>query len=192
MIRRWQCFINEENIDEILAVYEIAQEIRKSKCPEWEFFVHEGSCDGENRKLYPIRIRKQSVPKELAPVYLGYEEALTEAECCELLKADMSHPFFHNDDDITLNISNTYDVYFNFTNMSRPWIIGNMKETDPEELVRRILEEDTFALKLAKKVTWAELVDRFGDHKSDRVFSLDDYKMYLFNNYLETVNVSKT
>ena len=192
MIPRWQCFINEENIDEILAVYEMAQEIRKSKCPELEFFVHEGSCDGENRKLYPIRIRKQSIPKELAPVYLGYEEALTEVECCELLKTDMSNPCFHNDDDITLNIPNTYDVYFNFTNMSRPWIIGNMKETDPEELIRRIIEEDTFALKLAKRVTWAELVDRFGDHKSDRVFSLDDYKMYLFNNYLETVTVSKT
>ena len=58
IISRWQCFINEENREEILEIRRIALEKREKDCPELEFFVHEGSCDGENRKLYPIRIRK--------------------------------------------------------------------------------------------------------------------------------------
>ena len=57
IIPRWQCFIYEENIDEIVQICRLAKQIKESRCPELEFFVHEGSCDGENRKLYPIRIR---------------------------------------------------------------------------------------------------------------------------------------
>ena len=57
VIPRWQCFINEENRDEIVQLYRMAREIRQNRCPELEFFVHEGSCDGENRKLYYVRYR---------------------------------------------------------------------------------------------------------------------------------------
>ena len=59
IIPRWQCFINEENKEEISELYHMSQAIRKDRCPDLEFFVHEGTCDGENRKLYPIRICKQ-------------------------------------------------------------------------------------------------------------------------------------
>ena len=185
MIPRWQCFINEENIAEILEVYALAKQIRQEKCPELEFFVHEGSCDGENRKLYSIRIEKDHIPAQLLPVYLDPEELLTEQECCALLKDDHSHPVFETAGDVTLNISNTFDAYFNFTNMSKPWIIGNLKTTEAEELMRRINQEDTHALREAKRVTWADLVHRFGDFQSRKVFRLDDYKMFLFNNHLE-------
>jgi len=185
ILPRWQCFINEENIGEIQAVYAMAQEFRRTKCPELEFFVHEGSCDGENRKLYPIRIRKQNIPQELIPVYPSYERVLTERECCARLREDHSRPDFRDDGDITLYISNTFDVYFNFTHISRPWMIGNMKTTAAEEMVRRILQGDTRALNRAGQVTWAELAERFGDSESDRVFSLWDYRMYLLNEFLE-------
>ena len=187
IIPRWQCFINEENKDEITYIYRKALEIRKSRCPGMEFFVHEGSCDGENRKLYQIRINKQHIPKELMPVYLDHDKLTTERDCCRMLEADMSHPGFHNDGDITLYISNNYDVYFNFTNMSRPWVIGNLRTDTSCELVRRIVNEDTYALNEAEKVTWSELCKEYGDPCSDKVFSLGDYKIYLFNNYLEDV-----
>ena len=69
IIPRWQCFLYEENIDEIVQIYRMAKQIKKNRCPELEFFVHEGSCDGENRKLYPIRIHKNHIPAELMSVY---------------------------------------------------------------------------------------------------------------------------
>ena len=187
IIPRWQCFINEENREEIVKLYRISREIREERCPELEFFVHEGTCDGENRKLYPIRIRKRNIPEELIPVYLNYDGLLTEKDCCEKLKGDKSHPAFPAGDIITLNISNEYDVFYNYTHMTKPWVIGNLKKDNPAELVRRIVAGDTYALRTAGKQTWAELAHKYGDFSSDRVFSMDDCQIYLVNRCLEEI-----
>lgn len=182
---RWQCFINAENVQEILEVFDMYQEIRRTRCPEMEFFVHVGSCDGENRKLYPIRLNKADIPQALIPYYWAYEEVRTEGECCRLLQADNSHPdYYPEDETLVLYVSNSYDVFFNVTNTTRPWVIGNMKKIDSSEMMRRIDQRDTFALNKAKEITWAELVERYGSFSSGKAFFLDDYKMYLFNNYL--------
>lgn len=185
IIPRWQCFINEENKEEIVEIWHMAQKIRKEKCPDLEFFVHEGSCDGENRKLYPIRIAKKDIPYELIPVYLGYAELLEENECLKKLGEEPCIDLFPIGDEITLNISNAYDVHCNFTNMSPAWIIGNLKKDDPEELVRKIVEGDTPALNRIRKMTWKELAEKYGDKDSQKAFALDDYKIYLVNNELE-------
>lgn len=185
IVPRWQCFINEENKDEITEICDMAMEIKAKKCSGLEFFVHEGSCDGENRKLYPIRIKKQDIPPQIIPYYLSYENTLTERECCQQLSEDRSHPVFHNEGSIVLNISNTYDVFYNFTHMTEPWRIGNLKTDMQDDLIRRIVNEDTFALNKAGKVVWPDLVNRYGDPDSDRLFRLGDYKTYLFNRYLE-------
>lgn len=186
MIPRWQCFINEENREEIVELFRMSEAIRKKRCPELEFFVHEGTCDGENRKLYPIRIRKQDIPAELIPVYLNYDELLTERECCEQLMQDREHPAFPIGDTVTLNISNGYDVFYNYTNMTTPWIIGNLKQDHPEELVSRVMAGDVPAIRAAEKCSWAELAEKYGDPSSDRAFSLEDYRMYLINNEAES------
>ncbi len=185
IVPRWQCFINEENRMEIPELLHLSREIRNDRCPELEFFVHEGTCDGENRKLYPIRIRKQHIPEELIPYYLNYTSLLTEHECCGQLKHDESHPAFPTGNTITLNISNEYDVYYNYTHMTKPWVIGNLKADKAPDLVRRIANGDTFALRTAAKHTWAELAEKYGDPSSERVFSLEDFQMYLFNRLLD-------
>ena len=184
VIPRWQCFINEENRDEIVQLYRMAREIRQNRCPELEFFVHEGSCDGENRKLYPIRIEKHHIPEDIKEVFLDYDALRSEAECHRALLNDHSNPVFRIENEITLNISNLFDVYYNFTHMTDPWKIGNLKTDDPEILVQNILSGNTYALNAAKQCTWAELTKKYGNPSSDRVFELDDYKMYLFNEYL--------
>lgn len=183
---RWQCFLNEENKDEIVQLYRMAREIKKNACPELEFFVHEGSCDGENRKLYPIRIEKDHIPDELKEVFLHYDGIQSEAECYRILRDDASSPVFQIGDEITLNISNSFDVFYNFTHMTEPWRIGNLKTDEPGELVRRIVSGDTPALNAARRCSWSELAREFGDPASQKVFSLDDYKMYLFNEYLSS------
>ncbi len=185
IVPRWQCFINEENKDEIVSLHETSEKFCEEMNVDNEFFVHEGTCDGENRKLYPIRIRKQDIPEELKPFYRDPDELKTEEECVSILKNDETHPSFHNKDEIVLNISNVYDVYFNFTHMKKEWIIGNLKEDDFDEVLRRIVEEDIDALRKAKKVTYSRLVQSYGDAASQRAFRLDDYKLYLFNEYLE-------
>ena len=185
IIPRWQCFINEENISEIEEVYALYLKIKAEFCPDMEFFVHEGSCDGENRKLYPIRIQKRHIPESLIPVYLGYDGLLEEKGCVkQLLECDHS-PEYRLSGDITLNISGTLDAYLNFTHLSAPWQVGNLKTDDPRVFCQRLAEGDIPALRLAKQVTWKQLARDYGAPDSERAFSLDDYKMFLFNRFLE-------
>ena len=190
---RWQTFINEENKDELVDLLHLSQELDLTRRCEafggaFRFFVHPGTCDGENRKLYPIRICKEHVPEELIPYFLHFEETLPEAELYRRLKEDPSHEVPHNEDWIVLYVANNYDLFFNFTHMKPEWRIGNLK-TDPiEELVRRVLEEDIPALRTARTITLGELVRLYGDPASQRAFEEDDYKQYLLNEHVEKTN----
>ena len=187
---RWQAFLTEENREEVSAVLDLSRTLELEKrCrafgADFKFFVHAGSCDGENRKLYPVRIEKAHIPEALVPFYWQYDKLLTEAECCGKLKGSTSHEILHNEDRIVLNIANTFDVYFNFTHMTPAWRIGNLK-TDPRaELIRRIVEEDIPALRLARQITLGELAERYGDPASGKAFTLGDYQGYLLNRYVE-------
>lgn len=188
---RWQAFINEENKDQIPQLIDLFHTLQlEEKCASFgerfEFFVHCGSCEGENRRLYDIRIEKDHIPKKVIPYYLNYNKIVTEQECCQLLAEDTSHVTHHNDEEIVLYVSNTFDVYFNFTHMTEAWKIGNLKNTEPEEMVRKIVEEDTDALNAAKTVTVRTLVEKYGNRHSKRIFFPEDYKDYLLNCFLET------
>ena len=191
---RWQAFLYEENKEEIVALLKLSEELHlRERCrsfgAKFRFFVHTGGCDGENRKQYGIWIKKENIPEALISCYLNYESLLTERECCERLKEDATHWVHHNEKEIVLLISNTCDVFFNFTQMSKEWKIGNLKTDDREELIRRVVEEDIPALNLAGKITLGELAAKYGNLESDRAFQLNDYKDYLLNRYLEDVCV---
>ncbi|MBQ2603003.1 MAG: radical SAM protein [Oscillospiraceae bacterium] len=188
---RWQVFISADNAEDIVRLLSKSKELRLSeRCnafgEEFSFFVHSGSCEGENSKLYSRRINKEGIPEELIPYYLGFSQTKTEAELCELFEQDNTAFIYHNEDEITLNISNNYDVFFNFTHMKPEWRIGNILTDDREELIRRIIEEDIPALKIAKNTPVSELVRQFGNSKSHKIFDcVDDYKAYLLNEKLK-------
>ena len=187
---RWQTFINEENRDEIIELLRLSEELKLKERTEsfggsFNFFVHAGSCDGENRKLYPLRIRKGHVPEELIPYFLNYDKNRSEKEWCEKLKNDNSHIVPHNEENIVIYVANDYDLFFNFTHMRKEWRIGNLKIDPIEELIRRISEEDIPALRKARGITVGGLVSMYGDPGSERLFEEEDFKMYLLNTYLE-------
>ena len=187
---RWQTFINEENKDKIVQLLRLTEELMLKERVEsfgetFKFFVHAGSCDGENRKLYPVRIKKGDIPEELIPYYLSFDKNYSEKELCEKLKNDNSYKVPHNGDDIVINVANDYDLFFNFTHMRKEWRIGNLKKDPIEELIRRILDEDIPALEKARCITVGELVSKYGDFDSERLFEEEDFKMHLLNAYLE-------
>ncbi len=189
---RYQAFINRENKDEVVKLLDLIRDLQlEERCKaigkEFMFLVHEGSCSGENSKLYDIRISKNEIPNELIPYYHGYGNLLTERECCERLKDEAAAYVYHNEDRVVLHITSNYDVYYNFTHISPNWRIGNLKEEAAEVLVPRILDEDSFALRMARDVTLSELVERYGDFSSDKVFSLGDYKEYLLNRHIDNL-----
>ena len=189
---RWQAFIYEENKEELVELLRLSEQLKlKERCQafgaEFRFFVHTGGCDGENRRQYEIWIEKENIPELLLPYYLNYKTLLTEKDCCELLKEDDTHRVHHNEETIVLLISNNYDVYFNFTHMTKEWKIGNLKTDNQAELIHRIVEEDIPALNLARQITMKELVAMYGNDHSNKAFGLGDYKDYLLNRYLEDV-----
>ena len=57
-----------------------------------------------------------------------------------------------------------------------------------DELIRRVMEEDTHALRAARAISLGELIRRYGDPASERAFDEEDYKQYLLNRYLEESN----
>ena len=59
------------------------------------------------------------------------------------------------------------------------------------EIVRRILEEDIFPLREAKRLTISELVKRYGDPSIDKVFTLEDYQYYLLNTHVKRSSITK-
>ena len=189
---RYQVFLNQENREEVVQLLDLIKELDLyQRCEKigipFEFFVHEGSCDGENAKLYPIRINKDQIPEELIPYYLDYDSILSEKECCEILVNDVGSYVPHNDKEIVLNITSNFDVYYNFTHISPNWKIGNIKNDNQHELIQKIINEDTFALNHARNITLKELVLRYGDRNSNKLFSLDDYKSYLLNCYIDSI-----
>jgi len=189
---RWQAFIYQENRKELVELLELSKELKlKERCQsfgaEFKFFVHAGGCGGENRKQYDIWIEKESIPKELIPYYLEYDELLTEKECCKLLQTDVTNHVPHNEEDIVVYVANNYDVFFNFTHMSHEWKIGNLRTDKQEEVIRRIVEEDIPALNLARNITLSELVAKYGNVNSQRAFYLSDYKDYLLDCYVKEV-----
>ena len=187
---RWQTFINEENKEELIDVLHMSEELKLSKRCEsfgrtFKFFVHPGSCEGENRKLYPIRIMKEHIPEELIPYFLNYGKLFSEKEWYEKWKNDQSHFVPHNKDDIVLYVANNYDLFFNFTHMTPEWRIGNLKNDPIDELVRRVTQEDIPALNAARNITLSELLKRYGDPLSEKAFEKEDYQMHLLNTHLE-------
>ncbi len=189
---RWQVFINEENKDEIVSLLKLSENLELDKrCKaigkEFKFFVHSGSCDGENYKLYPIRLTRNSVPQEIIPYFLNYDKNFTEEELFYSLQQDNSYIQLNYKENIVLNISNNFDVYFNFSHMKEDWLIGNLLRNTPKELLYRIKEKKVKALEVAKEITIGELVLKYGDKHSKRLFEVEDYKEYLLIKHLESI-----
>ena len=184
---RWQLFINMENKEEILPQIKVGEGMGVK-----EIFVHEGSCDGNNAKLYDIRIEKEAIPEELIPYYLDYGEIRAEREWCQRLKGSKERFLPHNEKDITLNIASDFNVYFHFTSPSRAWCLGNLKKDPMDRIVKAAVEETVPALVLSRAMPLGRLATKYGDFESNKAFSLEDYKMFLLNRYLdEAYNVPK-
>lgn len=184
LVPRWQAFINEENKDDVVKLLEVIDKLELQKrCPDFKFFVHPGSCDGENRKLYDIRLTE--VPKELIPYCLDYENLKQEKEWCQLLKDEKQNVHLDFTDTLTLNISNQMDVYFNFTHMTPEWKLGNLKTMDISNFLNQLKTRDIPVLKIADNTSISTLIEKYGNQESERLFSQEDYLQYLLNCHIE-------
>lgn len=183
---RWQAFLYQTNKEDIVKLLQLSKTLElENKCSafgkNFRFFIHEGTCDGENAKLYPVRINKKDIPPVLIPYFPDFDKIFSERELCKKFEACNSCFVPHNNDSITLNITNNFDVYYNFTHMTAEWRIGNLLTDRKEDLLEKIVTEEIAPLQIARKTTVAELIKKYGNYTSERAFSQDDYFQYLLN-----------
>src|SRR5690554_1417461 len=185
---RWQAFINKENKEEVVKLLALIRDMNlKQRVTNFQFFCHHGSCEGENAKLYHLRLDKEEIPKELIPYILDHDNEYEEREIYRLLENDDSFMEITITDEIVIYVANTFDIYFNYTNMTPPWKIGNIKTEAPEGIVAKIKSQDVKAINIARSISIGDLVKTYGDHNSKKAFFIDDYKMYLLNKHLNKI-----
>jgi MoaA/NifB/PqqE/SkfB family radical SAM enzyme len=186
---RIQVFINQDNIDDLQSVVDLITEMRISA------FVHQGSCDGENSKLYDIRVTPKDL-EQVPPLLIDYSLkhfnkdnfidifGKTERELCtelsgstEIVGTVTNTPTFYVDKD--------FNVYPNITTPSKYWSLGNLKTDGAEVVLHRYKNDESLAQRVRKTVTIGELIKACGNYKSEKMFSKGDYIDFLVQLYCE-------
>lgn len=189
---RYQLFINQENVQDLenfLIYMKEKHLVERSKTigKGFNYFVHSGSCTGENFKLYSLRIEEGTVPSSLIPYFLSYDKNKSEREWLEELRDSKEYFSYPLTDKVVLNISNTLDVYFNYTHLEKEWCLGNIREIPASEMMEKIKSQKVPALDIARSITLGELANLYGDNESTKLFELADFKEYLLHRHLDTL-----
>lgn len=200
MIPRWQIFINKDNIDDMTHLMNLVKELKlDERCQklnnDFVMFMHQGSCDGENRKLKAIRINSDDIkhiPNDLIEKSIKHcgvntvSDFLGEPEniLYKRLINDKSTFSYVNDTPV-FNIRSNFNVYPNISETS-PWFcLGNLKSDGIEEVLHNYVCNKSLAQKIRSSIPLNELVNTCGNPLSDKLFTQGDYITYLLNEYCE-------
>ncbi|MDR0946517.1 MAG: radical SAM protein [Ruminococcus sp.] len=186
---RIQVFINQDNIGDLQAVVDLIREMQLFA------FVHQGSCDGENAKLYDIRVTPKDL-EQVPPLLIDYSLkhfnkdnfidvfGKTERELYAELSSSTEIGGTVTDTP-TFYVDKDFNVYPNITTPSKYWLLGNLRTDDAETVLCRYLNDESTAQCVRKTVSVGELVKSCGDFESEKLFSKGDYIDFLVNKYCE-------
>ena len=195
---RIQTFVNKNNIDGLSHIEEIIERLDlynrcKSFGGEFSFFLHQGSCDGENEKLYDVRLTPEDMTKippsleactlrhfgknNIAEVFGQTEQSLYNELVTDNSTADIVNgsPVFYIDKD--------FNVYPNITAPAAHWCLGSLKKQGAEEVLRNYLESKSPAQNTRKTVPICDIVRACGDKDSLRLFGRGDYIDFMLNKF---------
>lgn len=193
---RIQIFIHRENAEEMPFLEELVEALRPRVAAigqDLAAFVHQGSCEGENEKLYDIRVTPEEVkriPPELAAATLKHFQKTdlsgvfgqTEGALVKELSADVSTQSFVTDTPI-FYIDKDFYVYPNASEPTRWWRLGNLKTGGCEAVLQNYRDSASPAQRIAAHVPVCDMAKACGDPKSRRLFVKGDYLAYLLNRY---------
>ena len=195
---RIQVFVNKDNIDELCEIERLAEDMSLEKrCEEiggrFVMFAHQGSCDGENEKLYDIRL----TPEDLKKIPAGIAEKTLE----HFGKQSLNEVFGETERDLLLKLENdgsvtdlresspvfyidgNFDVYPNISAPEPFWRLGNLKNDGAEKIAENYLENKSAAQNASVTVPVCEMAKKLGNTDSMRLFAEGDYFEYLLNRY---------
>ena len=182
---RIQTFLNRETAEGLPQVEALVRELESRTGGRPVCFVHQGSCDGENEKNYPIWPTPEELEK-IPPLLVegtlrrfGAERledvfGQTEAALYEAL-ADSGETASYVESEPVFYVDGSFDVYPNVTAPSPWWRLGNWKRDGAEAVLENYRESRSFAQRARLTVPVGELVRAYGDPESRRLFGRDDY-----------------
>lgn len=197
---RIQTFVNRRNIDELPLVEKLITDLDlEARCRafggEFAFFLHAGSCDGENEQFYPDWLTAadlDKIPPKLAEYTLRHWNAPTlldvfgkpERELVAELLADSSteNPLTSGSTEPVFYIDANFNVYPNISATEPHRLLGNLK-TDGAERILATYAADASPAQRVRATVPLSTIARFGDPSSERLFDRDDYITYLLNRY---------
>lgn len=195
---RIQIFVNKDNVDELPLIDRLISDmdlIHRCAAIGQTFvcFMHQGSCDGENEKLYPIRPTPddlRNLPPRLVDMSLQFWQAENIQQVFgqteEALFAELAHSTDTEnlaENEPVLYIDKDFNVYPNFGAMEPSWCLGNLKAAGAAAILRNFSENRTPAQHTRLTTPVCEMVKALGDPHSQRLFARDDYIQYLLNRY---------
>jgi len=199
---RFQIFVNKDNIDELPFVENIIKENNyfdrcKAFGGKFACFVHQGSCDGENEKLYDIRVTPddlEKIPKLLVDFSLEHFGAAelsdifgsTERKLCGEMSDDKSVNIFTVGEPV-FYVDKNFDVYPNLSTPMPCWRLGNLKTDGAYKTLNAYLKNESTAQRIGAGVPIYEIVKAAGDAQSMRLFDKGDYIIYLINKYCKNL-----
>ena len=191
ILPRFQVFMNQENIDQMGEIVQLARRTGLADEPAFRAFVHAGSCDGANEALYPIRVTPEDVQRLPEPLVLWTDEHLkrpisevfgrTEAEWMKRLLDDSRPIGSPLEGPAVLYVDADWDVYPNVTAPRPAWRLGNLRADGAQTVLRRYREQDTPALRICREMPVNQLAAACGDANSQRLFTRGDFLIYLVN-----------
>ena len=195
---RIQVFVNKDTIDELPCIESLLQSLHleercKSFGGEFSFFLHQGSCDGENEKLYDIRVTPEDlekIPQKLVEYTLKHFNETkienvfgkTEQALYEELIHDHSTASYVSETPV-FYIDKDFSVYPNITAPAPAWFLGNLKTEGIETILKNYTESKSVAQAMRLTVPLCDIVASQGDCQSQRLFDKGDYIDYLTNKY---------
>ncbi len=195
---RIQVFVSRNNIDQLGHIENLIKELDlENRCAafggEFTFFLHQGSCDGENEKWYDAWITPEDlgkIPPLLEEYTLRHFEAenlgevfgRTEQSLCEELITDASTASYVSDTPV-FYIDKDFDVYPNISTPAPHWRLGSLKQDGARTVLENYVENKSAAQHIRMTVPLRELAKDQGDSTSRRLFSRGDYIEFLLNRY---------
>lgn len=195
---RIQVFVNKDTVEELPLVEALVEKLElEDRCRafggEFSLFLHPGSCDGENEKLYEIRVTPddlRKIPQTLAAYTLEFfhetsMEAVfgkTEQALYEELIKDASTASFVSRTPV-FYIDSEFSVYPNLSTPGPAWRLGNLKTDGIGTILENYTESKSAAQHTRRAIPLCRIVEARGRRESQRLFDKDDYILYLLNQY---------
>lgn len=199
---RIQVFITKKNIQQLSSIEHLITQLNLEKrCQQigrpFSFFIHQGSCEGENEKFYKDWITPDDltkIPKTLAQFTLDY-----------FGKANLMDVFGQTEQNLYKELINDYttqnsvsdtpvfyiDKDFNvYPNLSCPtsfWCLGNLKKDGCEQIIHRYVNHGSIAQHILSTTPTHEMIKTCGHPNSQRLFPKDDYRLFILNQYCKTL-----